>query len=60
LGIFIIHRIEEKFKRGVKKSSKFLKKGIDKRKRRCYNEYKFKGIELPDTKTAVAAAHLKG
>ncbi len=32
----------------MKKSSKNLKKPIDNFKTRCYNEYKFKGIEPND------------
>lgn len=50
----IIHRFEEKFKGVVKKSSKILKKPIDKFKIPLYNKDKFKEIE-PKHKAAATA-----
>lgn len=44
-GTYIITHFEEKFKGVRKKSSKILKKPIDKFKTGCYNIDKFKRIE---------------
>jgi hypothetical protein len=48
----IINPLKQKFKGIMKKSSKFLKKPIDKFKRGSYNKDKFKGIELLNKQTS--------